>query len=256
MTSDPGGEAGWSYRSDNPPMARLPRLAVPGLPHYLVQRGHNQQAVFLDDEDRRAYLAALSETVATQKLPVLAYCLLDDQVHLLVVPATAEAMSRMLQSLGRRYGAAFNRRHGRSGTLWDGRFRATVVEPGTHLLDAMRCVEQAPLRAGWTASAADWPWSSAAHHAGRTRVAWLSDPPLYWSLGNTPFERELAWLRLLDEPLADRVLARMMDAVHKGWALGSGTFVASLGAETDRPLAPRPRGRPRRAPDKGKSNTD
>ncbi len=232
-------------------MARLPRLAIPGLPHYLVQRGHNQQVVFVDDDDRRAYLAALGESAATQKVAVLAYCLLDDQVHLLVEPPSAESLSRMLQSLGRRYGAAFNRRHGRSGTLWDGRFRAAVLEPAAHLLDAMRCIEQAPLRAGHAVPAPDWPWSSAAHHGGRGRSAWLSDPALYWSLGNTPFERELAWLRLLDEPLAPRVLAPLLDAVHKGWAFGSGAFIASLGASTDRPLQPRPRGRPRKAPVQG-----
>lgn len=229
-------------------MARLPRLAVPDLPHYLVQRGHNQQAVFLDDEDRRAYLAALGESVATQKLRLLAYALLDDQVHLLVVPPQAEALGRMLQSLGRRYGAGFNRRHGRRGTLWEGRYRATVLEPERHLLDAMRAVEQAPQRAGLVADAREWAWSSAAHHLGRVRVGWMSDPAAYWSLGNTPFERELAWQRLLDEPLAPTLCEPLLQAVHKGWAFGSGTFIASLGAAVDRPLQPRPRGRPPRAP--------
>lgn len=229
-------------------MARLPRLAVPGLPHYLVQRGHNQQPVFLDDEDRRAYLAALGESAATQKVALLAFALLDDQVHLLVLPPQAEALGRLLQSLGRRYGAGFNRRHGRSGTLWEGRYRATVLEPARHLLDAMRAVEQAPLRAGLTAQAGDWPWSSAAHHLGRTRLGWMSDPPAYWSLGNTPFERELAWQRLLDEPLAPALCEPLLLAVHKGWAFGSGTFIAALGSAVARPLLPRPRGRPRRAP--------
>jgi putative transposase len=230
-------------------MARLPRLAVPDLPHYLIQRGHNQQAVFLDDEDRRAYLAALGESVATQKVALLAYALLDDQVHLLLVPPQAEAVGRMLQSLGRRYGAGFNRRHGRSGTLWEGRYRATVLDPAWHLLDAMRAVEQAPQRAGRVAEAGEWPWSSAAHHLGRGRVGWMSDPVAYWSLGNTPFERELAWQRLLDEPLAPAVCEPLLQAVHKGWAFGPGTFIADLGSAVARPLQPRPRGRPRRAPE-------
>jgi putative transposase len=233
------------------PMARLPRLAVPDLPHYLVLRGHNQQAIVLDDEDRRSFLAALGESAATQKLRLLAYALLDDQVHLLGIPPQAEAMGRMLQSLGRRYGAGFNRRHGRSGTLWEGRYRATVIDPAQHLLDAMRCVEQAPVRAGLVAEAGDWAWSSAAYHLGRARLAGLSDPPAYWSLGNTPFERELAWQRLLDEPLSPGLLTPLLQAVHKGWAFGSGTFIAALGSAVDRPLQPRPRGRPRRAPTQG-----
>lgn len=232
-------------------MARLARLALPGLPHYLIQRGHNQQPVFLDDEDRRAYLAALAESAGAQQVRVLAFCLLDDQVHLLVEPAGADGPGRMLQSLGRRYGAAFNRRHGRSGTLWDGRFRATVLEPGAGLIEAMLCVEQAAQRAGRVAAALDWPWSSAAHHSGRRRCAWIGDPPGYWSLGNTPFERELAWMRRLDEPLPAAWCEQLLDAVHKGWAFGSGAFIASLGARTGRPLQPRPRGRPRKAPDRG-----
>lgn len=232
-------------------MARLPRLALAGLPHYLIQRGHNQQGVFVDDLDRQAYLTALAESAAAQKVQLLAYCLLDDQVHLLVEPPGADAPGRMLQSLGRRYGAAFNRRHGRSGTLWDGRFRATPIDPREHLLDAMLCIEQAPLRAGLAQTAVDWPWSSAAHHAGRRRTAWLSDPPPYWALGNTPFERELAWLQRLDEPLEAPLRSALLDAVHKGWVFGSGAFIASLNARIQRPLQPRPRGRPPKAPDRG-----
>jgi putative transposase len=224
---------------------------MPGLPHYLVQRGHNQQAVFLDDEDRRAYLVALRESAAAQRVALLAYSLLDDQVHLLLVPPAADSLGRMLQALGRRYGAAFNRRHGRSGTLWDGRFRATVLEPRAHLLDAMRCIEQAPQRAGTAERAVDWPWSSAAHHVGRRRDPLLSDPPLYWALGNTPFERELAWQHLLEEALPAALFEPLAEAVLKGWAFGSGTFIAELAGSTARPLLPRPRGRPRRAPKEG-----
>lgn len=236
-------------------MARLPRLALAGLPHYLIQRGHNLQPVFLDDEDRRVYLAALAESAGTHKVQLLAYGLLDDQVHLLAVPPQAQALSRMLQSLGRRYGAAFNRRHVRSGTLWDGRFRATVLDPQAHLLDAMRCIEQAAQLAGLVAAAAQWPWCSAGHHLGRTRCAWLTDPPLYWALGNTPFEREMAWLRLLEELLPEALRQGLLAAVHKGWVFGSGAFVASLGDASARPLRPRPRGRPRQAPDRGESGT-
>ena len=97
-------------------MARLPRLVIPGLPHHLIQRGHNRQPIVLDDEDRRQFLALLREAAVNQRVALHAYVLMDNHLHLLATPETPEGLSRMMQSLGRRYVAAFNQRHGRSGT--------------------------------------------------------------------------------------------------------------------------------------------
>ncbi|MDP4301941.1 transposase [Leptothrix discophora] len=232
-------------------MARLPRLALAGLPHLVLQRGLAHPPVFADAEDRRAYLAALHEAAANLKIVVHAYALLDDQVRLLLTPPDAQALSKLMQAVGRRYVSAHNRRHGRAGTLWDGRFRATVIEAEPWLLLAARHIEQSPLRAGLVVQASDWPWSSAAHHLGRLRDTVVSAHPLFWGLGNTPFERELAWQRLLDEPLPVVQQQQIEAAMLKGWPLGSGAFLAHLGGSTDRPLVPRPRGRPPRAPGQG-----
>lgn len=174
-------------------MARLPRLSIAGLAHHVIQRGHNRQPIFLDDEDRLAYLAALRESAALHRVAVHAYVLMNDHLHLLVTPPTAEALSKMLQAIGRRYVAAFNRRHGRIGTLWDGRFRATVIENGPHLLTCMRYIEQNPQRLIPPTPAGDYAWSSAMHHLGRRRDTLVSTHLCHWQLGNTPFERELAW---------------------------------------------------------------
>ena len=228
-------------------MARLPRLAIAGLPHHVIQRGHNRQAVFADDEDRRAYLAALREAAALQRVAVHAYALMDDHVHLLVTPPQAGALSKVLQAIGRRYVSAFNRRHGRVGTLWDGRFRATVLENGPHVLTCMRYIEQNPQRLIPPTPAGDYAWSSAMHHLGRRRDTLVSTHLCHWQLGNTPFERELAWQRLLDEPLTPEEVQQHTDSATKGWALGSGAFLAKLGASCERPMAPRPRGRPARS---------
>jgi putative transposase len=225
-------------------MARLPRLAFADLAHHLVLRGHNREVVFVDDDDRRAWLAALRESAATLSVAIHGYVLLPDHVHLLVTPRSAEAVSQLVQALGRRYVAAFNRRHGRSGTLWDGRFRASVVEPGATLLGCLRYIEQNPVRAGLVLHAGDWLWSSAPHHLGRKADTLITGLPEFWSLGNTPFERELAWQHLLDDPLpAAEVTALTRDALA-GWAHGSGAFLARLEELTGRPLQPRPRGRP------------
>jgi putative transposase len=226
-------------------MARLPRLALAGHAHHVIQRGHNRQSVFADAADRQAYLQALREAAATLRVAVHGYVLMDDHVHLLLTPREAADLSRLMQALGRRYVAAFNRRHGHVGTLWEGRFRAAVVEADRNLLQVLRCIEQNPVRRGLCAQAADWPWSSACHHLGRLREPLLTEPTAYWALGNTPFEREAAWQRLLDEPMAPDAVATVVDSALKGHALGTGAFLAKVAQAADRPLQPRPRGRPR-----------
>ena len=218
-------------------MARLPRLVVAGQAHLIVQRGHSGTAVFADEVDRAAYLAALREAAAAERVQVHAYALLPTEVLLLVTPAERLALSRLMQALGRRYVAAHNRRHGRSGTLWDGRFRCGVVEPGATRLQALCLIDGA---------AADPGLTSAAHRLGGPREGLLIDPPEYWQLGNTPFEREAAYRRLLDTGVAAAPAARLRSAALGGWAAGSADFRAGLAAATSRPTQPRPRGRPPR----------
>jgi len=228
-------------------MARLRRLACPGLVHHVLQRGHNEQAVFVDDDDRRAYLGALHEAVRADGLALHAYALLDNQVQLLLTPPSEAALSHAMQSLGRRYGAAFNRRHARSGTLWEGRFRAGVVQDGPHTLASLQAVDGLALRRGQAESARASVWTSAPHRLGVRRDAWLSDPPEYWLLGNTPFEREAAYAALLDQGLDAALLQRIEHACAQGWVLGSADFVEQLAGRVGRPAGPRARGRPPRS---------
>jgi putative transposase len=222
-------------------MARLARLSLPGQLHLVIQRGHNGQPVFADEEDRSAYLTALRAAAALHRLSVLAYALADGAVHLLVIPPTAEALSQTLQAVGRRYVVAYNRRHGRSGTLWDGRFRAALIESEHYLLDAVVYVET---RIGGNEPAA---WSSRGHHIGQRRDPLITDHPAFWALGNTPFEREMAYSARLERGLPAGIEGRLADASLKGWAFGGPVFLAELARKTDRPLQPRPRGRPRKA---------
>ena len=226
-------------------MARLPRLSVAGQAHYLIQRGVDGQPVVRDAEDRRGYLRALGEAAAAQRVAVHAVALLDDEAHLLVTPPDAAAVGLMMQRLGRRHVGAFNRRHGRHGALFEGRYRGTVVEAGAWLLDALCWIDGLPARRGAAADADDSLWSSAAHHLGLRRDAMLSDPPEVWQLGNTPFERESAFRVRLQQGLpADRAERLSAGALH-GWAVGSAAFAAAMAARSERPVLPRPRGRPR-----------
>jgi putative transposase len=154
----------------------------------------------------------------------------------------------MMQSLGRSYVAAFNRRHGRLGTLWQGRYRAALIEAAAWLIDCMRHVEAAPLRSGFPA-AVDFEWSSAAHHVGRRLDPLISEHALYWRLGNTPFDREARYRELLEQALTPARMQRIEHAAAQGWALGSDRFVHEIGQRIDRRLQPMSRGRPPRPRD-------
>ncbi len=224
-------------------MARLPRLAVAARAHLVLLCGHAGRPVVRDDDDRRQFVCALRDAAVEPRVTVYAWALLDDQVWLLAVPPEAAALGRWVQAIGRRYVAGFNRRHGSAGTLWAGRFRATVVQPGELELQATLAVDLRPVRSGVVAAAEDFAWSSARHHLGIARDPVVGVGETYWALGNTPFEREAAYRKALDDGLSESQWLRLEESTRKGWALGDAAFLAELGRQVDRPLAPRARGR-------------
>ncbi len=232
-------------------MARLPRRAIAAHPHHVIQRGHNRQPVFVDDDDRRQYLAWLRDACTEHGLAVHAYVLMDNHVHLLATPERDDALSKAMQAVGRRYVRWFNRRHGRSGTLWEGRFRSSLVEAERWLLACQRYIESNPVRAGLVPSVADWPWSSHRHHVGLAVDPLVRPHPRVWALGNTPFERESAYRRLFDEAASqdehDWLRARLL----AGKPTASTDFQKRIESSHNIRLLPRPVGRPRRQPPPG-----
>jgi len=229
-------------------MARLPRLCAPSWPHIVVQTAHRGQAAFRDEADRRAFLEALAASAALGGVTIHAYGLGRTEFRLLATPTAAESLSHMMQALGRRYGAAFNRRHDQAGSLWEGRFRATVIDPERHLLEAMLYVESTSESAIEGTPSTPNEWSSAPHHLGQGRDGLVSSHLRYWSLGNTPFDREAAYRSLREAGLDSSRENQIAAAVHAGWPLGSETFLSNLAAQTSRRLAPLRRGRPVRSP--------
>jgi putative transposase len=229
-------------------MARLARLSLPGQVHHVLQQGNNRQPIFLDAEDRETFVHTLAEYARQQQVVVHAYVLLENRYHLLVTPASAQGVSLMVQALGRSYVRHFNRRHGRSGTLWEGRFRSSVLEAETYLLQTMVGMDLAPVREGLVAQAQDWPWSSHGHYRGVRTDRVVTPHALYWALGNTPFDRENAYAERVRNGLADAQWCRLESAVRGGWALGSPSYLEALAAQgpTRRLTQGRP-GRPRRS---------
>lgn len=225
-------------------MARLRRLSASGHTHHVIQRGNNRQAVFVDDQDRRRYLRDLADALKLHPIALHAYVLMPNHVHLLVTPAEEGALSRLMQHLGRQYVRYFNARHGRTGTLWEGRYRSALIDSERYLLACSLYIDNNPVRAQIAAAAADFFWSSAQHHVGLRVDPLVTDHPLYWALGNTPFEREAVYRRLLEEGVSAATAEAIRAATVKGWALGEEPFVEEIEEQTERRARPLPRGRP------------
>lgn len=226
-------------------MARLPRLSLAGHLHHVIQRGNNRQTIFADREDYETMLALLADSAPRYEVAVHAYVLMSNHFHLLATPATAQGLPHMMQAVGRRYVQYFNRRHGRSGTLWEGRYRSTVLQPERYLLPCMVYLDLNPVHAGEAVGAADYPWSSHGHWLGLRNERLLTPHALYWGLGNTPFAREAAYAALVEAGVSSQEQAAIASSALSGWALGDAEFVEALQAQTPRRVTPRLAGRPR-----------
>jgi putative transposase len=235
-------------------VARLARIGLGGWPHLVVQAVQHGQALWRDAQDAQALHAALVDAARQHGVAVHAYCLGagdggDVALALVLTPGTDEALSLFMQAVGRRYVAAYNRRHGRQGSLWAGRYRSTVLDAARYLLDAMLWVEQPAWMAagGPRVAGSDVRHCSLGHHLGQGSDPLVTDSPLFWATGNTPFDRELAWRQRLAQGLAGTQSQVLAHAVHKGWALVPQEEAPALEKMAGRRLQPRPRGRPRKA---------
>jgi putative transposase len=205
-------------------MARLPRLTLPGYAHHIIQRGNNRQAVFSSAADHQMLLGLLGESARKFGVALHAYVLMDNHFHLLATPSTADGLPQMMQAAGRRYVRYFNDSQGRSGTLWEGRYRATVIDAERYLLPCMAYMDLNPVRAGLVAEARDYPWSSHGHYAGLRVDSLLTPHPLVWALGNTPFAREAAYAELVRAGITLEQQDLLTRSALSGWALGGAIF--------------------------------
>ena len=229
-------------------MARLARLALAGAVHHVMQRGNNRQAVVLDDTDRQTLMALLAEQAQLHHVELHAYVLTDNQLQLLLTPESADGVPKLMQSVGRSYVRHFNSRHGRSGTLWEGRFRSTVIQPERYLLPCMVYLDTLPVRERLVDEPLQFPWSSHGHHIGRLQDRRIAPHPMYWRLGNTPFAREAAYAEMVRGGLGSQQIDAITQAVSHGWVLGDPGFVEALRLQTARRLLPDKAGRPRKTP--------
>ena len=227
-------------------MPRRTRISLAGLPLHLIQRGNNRGDCFFAVEDYRAYLHWLGRYAAVFGARLHAYVLMTNHVHLLLTPERPERASRLMQALGRRYVRYVNEKYGRSGTLWEGRFRACGVHAEEYLMACMRYIELNPVRAGLAGSAELYRWSSHRRNALGIDDPLLVEHPLYSALGRDATERRKEYRALFGTQLDEATLEGIRAATNKGHLLATEGVRNRAEAKLGRPLGPAPRGRPPR----------
>lgn len=228
-------------------MPRLPRVQPAEVPAHLVQRGNNRLPCFFADSDYASYLHWMQLAALRTRVAIHAYALMTNHVHILASPSTDGGLGRMMQQLGRNYAGTVNKKYGRTGSLWGARYRASLVDSEAYLLEVYRYIDLNPARAGLVERPEEYRWSSArAHLALEIEPKWLTDHPLFQSLGADRDSRGLAYRNLLEEAGHDESLRAIRSATARGEALGSNEFRERLealdrGRVSHRRPGPRPR---------------
>jgi len=220
-------------------MARLGRYFLEGQPLHVIQRGNNRQQIFFTRQDAEDFLSWLAEAAVRHGLNIHSYVLMPNHIHLLVSPDRATSLPRTMQSLGSRYVRHINARHQRTGTLWEGRYRAAVIQSEKYFLHCSRYIELNPVRANLAAEPSSYPWSSYRANALGAADALVTRHPLFADLDPKAYRAAFA------DGLPAETLAAIRNATNGGWALGDEKFrahIADLGGRRTEPL---PRGRPR-----------
>jgi len=226
-------------------MARLPRYFADGQPLHVIQRGNNRDPVFGAEPDYLFYLDCLERAASEHALAIHAYVLMTNHVHLLATPSHEASLPKTLQSVGRRYVQYFNYTYRRTGTLWEGRYRSTVIDSEHYLLTCMRYIETNPVRAdSMAAHPADYPWSSYRANALGAQDSLLTPHELYRRLGRSVEARQSSYRQLFRTQLSEADMEAIREATNKAWALGNDRFRAKIEALAGRRAAPLPKGRP------------
>ncbi len=215
-------------------MPRLPRLNLPDIPQHIVQRGNNREACFYENKDYAFYLAKLKHYSKKYRVEVHSYVLMTNHVHLLVTPEKVAGVSHLMQSLGRCYVRYFNLSYARSGTLWEGRFRSSVIDSENYFLTVSRYIELNPVRAHMVKHPSEYPWSSFQKNAVGKDIKLITEHDCYLALGKTDGERQAAYSSLFEQQIPDLTLAEIRDAMYRSWVLGDDRFIKQIEHQTGR----------------------
>jgi len=228
-------------------MARLPRLNLPNIPQHIVQRGNNRQACFFSEDDYSIYLSKLREYSQKYDVAVHSYVLMTNHIHLLLTPKESHGVSRLIQSLGSYYVRYINQTYNRSGTLWEGRYKSTLIDSNNYFLTVSRYIELNPVRAQMVEHPKDYPWSSYQKNAMGKRVKLLTAHKCYQALGKNNTKRQESYRGLFEQHIPDCMIKEISDATNKAWVLGNNKFKQQIEEQTGRRASPQKRGGDRKS---------
>lgn len=227
-------------------MPRKPRFYLPGIPVHVIQRGNNRQPVFRSDNDYLSYLNWLEEAAQSCECSIHAYVLMTNHVHILVTPTSRDGISRMVQHVGRNYVTYFNRRYQRSGTLWEGRHKGSVISGEGYLFTCSNYIELNPVRAGMVVSPECYRWSSYRANALGQTDSVVRPHELYLQLGSTSTERMVRYRALFsDKPLDENEIQHIRNSTQTGTPLGNDDFIKRIARLVKQRVGYSKRGRPR-----------
>jgi putative transposase len=237
-------------------MPRKRRFFLPGVPAHVLQRGNNRQAVFFHDNDYRVYLDWLGTAAKEHDCAIHAYVLMTNHIHLLMTPREGEAISATLQAVGRRFVPYINHCYGRTGTLWEGRFKASAVQEEGYLLACSRYIELNPVRAGMVERPEDYPWSSYRANALGAGDPLITPHPLYLASGIDACARQAAYRSLFQTYLDPDFMRNVRACLQTGTPLGTDRFRAQIEQALGVRVGHSSRGRPKKPSPRPASDDD
>ncbi|MEZ5525276.1 MAG: transposase [Pseudomonadales bacterium] len=228
-------------------MPRKARVLVPNCPHHVVQRGHNRKAVFLAEEDYQFYLNNLQEWKTALGIKLYAWCLMTNHIHLVVEPGKdAKDLSTLMKRVNGRQAAYVNKLEGRSGALWEGRYKASPIQKEAYLLACCRYVELNPVKAGMVLKAADYLWSSYQERIFGQGRKLLNAADQYLELGVTAEERKRRYIEFLESGITSAEQRFIQESVSRNQLTGNARFIDEIEMRTGMRVEQRGRGRPRK----------
>jgi putative transposase len=225
-------------------MPRKPRFFLPGIPCHVVQRGNNRSACFYCDEDFAFYMSIVDEALQKYQVQLHAYVLMTNHVHLLMTPASPEGIGKVMQSIGRIYVRTLNTRYSRTGTLWEGRYKASLIESDAYLLCCQRYIELNPVRAKSVTHPGDYPWSSYQQYGNGRKIRCLSPHPLFLALAKTPHKRQQKYRELILQGLRETELHSIRRCLQHNYPLGNQGFLTEVESALEQKIGNVAQGRP------------
>lgn len=226
-------------------MARKPRFTIPGIPQHIIQRGNNRDPCFFAEDDYLRYLEVLGESAQKNGVAVHAYVLMTNHVHLLATPGHEHGIFHMMQDLGRKYVRYINNAYQRSGTLWEGRFKASLVDSQAYLLTCMRYIELNPVRACMVSHPGEYRWSSYACTAAGGVDKLITSHPIYEALDGVVERQRYLYRELFRVHMEDSQIHEIREALSQELVLGRNDFKDRIEQMTCRQARPGKTGRPR-----------